>query len=190
MSEPDLITMFVRPLNVLRVPYMVTGGVAAVVYGEPRLTRDIDLVIALRPAEALRFASAWSAVDFYTPPLEVIEEECGRPAHGHVNVIHHESTMRADVYFAGTDELSAWGLEHRVVHDIQGEAVQLAPIEYVVVNKLRYFQIGGSDRHLRDVARMMTVSGAVVDRPTLDEWVDRLRLGAEWAQVLAYREPE
>lgn len=36
------------------MPYMVTGAVATAVYGEPRLTRDIDLVIALRSADAPR----------------------------------------------------------------------------------------------------------------------------------------
>jgi hypothetical protein len=189
VSDPDLITLFVRPLNVLRVPYMVTGGVAAVVYGEPRLTRDIDLVIVLSPTDAPRFASAWSAAEFYTPPLEVIEAESRRPAHGHLNVIHHASTMRAHVYFAGTDELSAWGLAHRVVRQIQGEAVHLAPMEYVIVNKLGYFRMGGSDRHLRDVAQMMSVSGASVDRAALDQWVDRLGLGAEWARALSHQEP-
>ena len=41
-----------------------------------------------------------------------------------------------------------------------------------------------------DVARMMSVSGADVDRPTLDGWIERLRLGAEWAKALAYHERE
>lgn len=68
MTDPSLIALFVRPLNQLRVPYLVTGGVASVVYGEPRLTRDIDLVIELRPRDARRFAGAWPAEEFYVPP--------------------------------------------------------------------------------------------------------------------------
>jgi hypothetical protein len=47
MTEPSLISLFVRPLNQLRIPYMVTGGVASVIYGEPRFTREINLVIEL-----------------------------------------------------------------------------------------------------------------------------------------------
>ena len=42
MSSPDLISLFIAPLNRLGVPYMVTGAVAAIIYGEPRLTNDID----------------------------------------------------------------------------------------------------------------------------------------------------
>ena len=40
MTDASLVALFVRPLNTLRIPYLVTGAVAAVVYGEPRLTRD------------------------------------------------------------------------------------------------------------------------------------------------------
>jgi hypothetical protein len=46
VNEPGLITLFVAPLHRAGIPYVVTGGVASVIYGEPRLTRDIDLVLA------------------------------------------------------------------------------------------------------------------------------------------------
>ncbi len=183
---PSLIELFVAPLNRARLEYMVTGGLAAVVYGHPRLTLDVDLVIRLSARDIAAFAALWPPKEFYSPPTEVIEEEMARATLGHCNVIHNESMMRADVYFAGTDELATWGLEHRAVRQVIGEAVQFAPIEYVIVNKLRYFQMGGSDRHLRDVARMMEVSGVDVDRPTLDGWIARLGLGAEWAKARAY----
>jgi hypothetical protein len=39
---------------------IVTGGVAKIIYGEPRFTRDIDLVLAISPAEARRFLHAWA----------------------------------------------------------------------------------------------------------------------------------
>ena len=47
MPEPDLFLVFVEPLNRAGIPYMVTGSVAGVVYGEPRLTHDVDLVVEL-----------------------------------------------------------------------------------------------------------------------------------------------
>src|SRR5437868_6576297 len=42
MPEPDLIELFVHPLSVLGVRYLVTGSVAAMLYGEPRVTHDVD----------------------------------------------------------------------------------------------------------------------------------------------------
>ena len=165
---------------------MVTGGLAAVVYGHPRLTLDVDLVIRLSARDVPGFTRLWPAPDFYSPPIEVIEEESRRASLGHCNVIHNESMMRADVYFAGADELIAWALQRRAVREVQGETVLFAPIEYVIVNKLRYFQMGKSDRHLRDVARMMEVSGPDVDRSVLDGWISRLALAPEWEKARNY----
>ncbi len=180
---PSLIGLFVAPINRAGIEYMVTGGLAAVVYGHPRLTLDIDLVIRFSAHEADNFGALWSSEAFYCPPAATIVEEHGRDAHGHFNVIHRESAMRADVYLAGADELTAWALQHRVARSVEGETVQFAPIEYVIVNKLRYFHMGGSDRHLRDVARMMQISAPDVDRPILDGWIARLGLAAEWTHA-------
>ncbi len=47
MPEASLISVFVKPLNQVRIEYMVTGSVASILYGEPRMTHDIDLVIKL-----------------------------------------------------------------------------------------------------------------------------------------------
>jgi hypothetical protein len=183
VTDVSLISLFVRPLNLLRIPYMVTGGVASVVYGEPRFTRDIDLVIALQPGDARRFAGAWSSQSFYVPPIEVIAAESARPAHGHFNVVHHETTMRADVYLPGGDALNAWAFAHVVRRQVDDDEVAVAPIEAVILSKLRYYQAGRSDRHLRDIHRMLRVSGDLVDRPSLERWATRLEVEAEWRQA-------
>lgn len=188
MTDPSLVRLFVRPLNRLGIPYMVTGGVAAVVYGEPRFTRDIDLVIDLSERDARRFAAAWPIADFYVPPVEVIEEESRRPAGGHFNIIHHETAMRADVYLAAKDELNAWAFERRVARRVDEDEIFMAPIESVILNKLRYYQIGGSDRHLRDIRRMLRISGDLVNRPELEWWTVRLGLEKEWERAEALRD--
>lgn len=184
MTGASLVSLFVRPLNQLRLPYMVTGGVASVVYGEPRFTRDIDLVVALQPGDARRFASAWPAGDFYIPPVEVIAAESARPAHGHFNLVHHDTAMRADVYLPGGDALTAWALSRVDVRQVDGDEVRLAPIEAVILSKLRYFQAGGSERHLRDIHHMLRVSGDLIDRAELDRWADRLHVSEEWQRVV------
>jgi len=168
---------------------MVTGGFAAVVYGHPRMTVDVDLVIRLRSSDAARFSALWPAEAFYVPPIEVIREEADRPEHGHFNVSHHETAMRADVYLPGADPLNAWAFQHRIVRDIEGERVQIAPIEAVILGKLKYYKAGGSDRHLRDIVRMLAVSGDGIDQPVLARWISRLELDAAWDQVQRYQEP-
>jgi len=47
MPEAELSLLFVRPLNRLGVRYIVSGSVAAILYGEPRMTHDVDFVVFL-----------------------------------------------------------------------------------------------------------------------------------------------
>ena len=47
MPEPDFISIFVSRLNRTGLPYMITGSVACIVYGAPRMTHDVDLVLDL-----------------------------------------------------------------------------------------------------------------------------------------------
>ena len=90
---------------------MIAGGVAAIVYGEPRLTQVLDVVAALRASDAGQFAAQFPSSEFYCPPAETIAEEAGREAFGHFNVLHLETDARADVYLAGADPLARRGLE-------------------------------------------------------------------------------
>ncbi|MGA2748865.1 MAG: hypothetical protein ABSG59_08830 [Verrucomicrobiota bacterium] len=56
MPEPDLIELFAQPLNQSAIRYLISSSVAAMLYGEPRVTHDIDLVVFLRVEDASRVA--------------------------------------------------------------------------------------------------------------------------------------
>ncbi len=72
MPDPDLIVVFVHPLNRLGIRYMISGSVAAMLFGEPRMTHDIDLVVFLDDAAIARLPTAFGPPEFYLPPQEVI----------------------------------------------------------------------------------------------------------------------
>ena len=118
---------------------MITGAVASIIYGEPRLTNDIDLVIRMTPDDLEAFADAFPIEDFYCPLQEVIRLEIARSQRGHFNLIHHATGFKADVYVSGRDELHHWGLANRKSFDVEGEKFWLAPIEYVILRKLEYY---------------------------------------------------
>src|SRR5881397_3335828 len=105
MPEPDLIQLFVCPLHQLGVRYLVSGSVAAMLYGEPRVTHDIDLVVFLRSADIARLCEVYPAPEFYLPPEDVIAIEVARERRGHLNVIHSDTSLKADFYTANRDEL-------------------------------------------------------------------------------------
>jgi hypothetical protein len=48
---------------------------------------------------------------------------------------------------------------------------------------LEYYREGHAEKHLRDIRAMLAVSGEQLDRPTLNEWIQRQGLETEWRQA-------
>ena len=184
MPEPELSLLFVRPLNWLGVRYIVSGSVAAILYGEPRLTHDVDFVVFLRNEDVSRLREVFPPTDFYLPPSEVIQGELAREQRGHFNVIHTDTGFKADFYLAGREEFHAWAFRHARRMEYRGEPLIVAPPEYVIVRKLEYWREGGSEKHLRDVRSMLSISGDQMDRPALEDWIARQGVEAQWRQVI------
>jgi hypothetical protein len=155
-------------------------------YGEPRLTHDVYLVIELHPDDAEIFCSAFPLDEFYYPPPEIIKVEITRRYRGHFNLIHHQTGFKADMYTAGKDELHQWALQNRRLIDVEGDEFWFAPVEYVILGKLEYYREGGSDKHLRDIASILSVSAEQIDFKELEKRINKNILTGEWGKAKGY----
>jgi hypothetical protein len=183
MPEPELFLLFIRPLNRAGIRYVVSGSVAAIFYGEPRLTHDVDVVVFLNPNDLRRLIEVFPRSDFYLPPLETMLAEMAREHSGHFNLIHLDTGFKADLYPTGRDELNRWAFRGKRKMEFEGESIVLAPPEYVIVRKLEYYREGHAEKHLRDIRAMLAVSGEQLDRAVLSQWIQRRGLEAQWRQV-------
>ncbi len=184
MQQIDLFLIFTTPLDTAGMKYMVGGSVASMVYGEPRLTNDIDLVLDLDSQHAAQLTNLFPLEAFYCPPEEILIIESRRRQRGHFNIIHHETGHKADIYLCGTDELQHWGLKNvRVVEISKGHTLKIAPPEYVILRKLEYYKEGGSPKHKLDIRGMLSVSGDLIDHRFLNEWIERLAVQREWREI-------
>jgi hypothetical protein len=155
------------------------------VYGEPRLTNDIDIILHVDVRTAGAVVRAFPLDRFYCPPEEVIAVEARRRRRGHFNLIHHETGHKADIYLSGDDPLHVWGFARRRRIDMPaGKALWVAPPEYVILRKLEYFKEGGSEKHVGDIRGMLDTSGDALDRPALEEWTRRLGVTDEWSAII------
>ena len=159
---------------------MVTGSVASIIYGEPRMTHDIDLVLELHAKNVRNFTRLFPPDQFYSPPQEIIKAEIAREARGHFNIIHNETGFKADIYPVGQDELHKWAMDRKQKVKIGQSDIWIAPPEYVIIRKLQYYREGGSSKHLRDINKMLEFSSKAIDTPSLNRLVAKYDLSKEW----------
>ncbi|MGH9815995.1 MAG: hypothetical protein ACRD6I_07960 [Candidatus Acidiferrales bacterium] len=183
MQEASRFLIFTRRLDALGIRYMIVGSVAAMIYGEPRLTNDVDLVVLLDQQQAARLPEMFPLSDFYCPPVEVIRQEMARARRGQFNIIHHDTGFKADFYLYGTDPLNAWGLQRARRVEYLGQQIYLAPPELVILRKLEFFRQGGSEKHLRDIRIMLTVSADKISLSELEEKICERGLERAWAEA-------
>lgn len=185
MEQLETFLIFTERLERARLRYMVTGSIAAMVYGYPRFTADLDLVVELSPLDIDAVLKAFPLEEFYCPPREVLLIESKRRQRGHFNIIHHETGYKADIYVYGEDPLHKWGLaKASLVQLAEYKAIRVAPPEYVIVRKLEYFKEGGSEKHVQDIKGMLEVSSEKIDLELIKQLVAERQLQIEWEQIL------
>ncbi len=187
MPETDLVLLFTRPLDRAGLSYFVTGSIAGMIYGEPRLTMDVDLVLVLPQAGIKKLIESFDETHFYRPPCEVIMEEAARPEKGHFNLIHHDTGFKADVYLAGNDPLHAWAFARRREIKMDDDSIWVASPEYVILRKLQFYLEGRSEKHLRDIDAMIERSADDIDESLLMKMISELGLADVWKGFHAWR---
>lgn len=180
MPPASPLAPFLEPLEALGLPYCITGSVAASVYGEPRLTADIDVVLLLKLGDVVALRAAFPQSAYYVPPVETMHLELVRDGRGHFNLIHHATQFKADIYLAARDPLHRWALQHRRRIELDEGGAWIAPPEYVILRKLEFLREGAQDKHVRDIRFMLAASD--VDRLFVEAQVTRLGLQVQWLQ--------
>src|SRR5437870_11144229 len=92
MNEIDIVRDISRRFEQGHIPYMLTGSMAMNYYAQPRMTRDIDVVIEIASHDVERVAALFRP-DYY------VSEENIRESVAHesiINLIHHESVIKVD----------------------------------------------------------------------------------------------
>ena len=182
MPEPDLVEIFVARLNSLDLPWMATGAIAAMIYGEYRVTNDLDVVVILDRGTMDRLPAAFPNEEFYRPPRDVLQVEASRTTRGHFNLIHLETGFKADIYLAADDPLDRWGFTRRQIVETAGGQIWVAPPEYVIIRKLEFYREGGSEKHLRDIRAMLAVTR--VERAFIEHETKQRGLLEQWQLCL------
>ena len=178
MTQTELLRFALNLLERLDIPYAIVGSFATAVWGDARMTRDIDIVVQLAGEMTDRLCAAFPPDDFYVSQHAAHDAVAQR---GQFNVIDFRSGNKIDFTIAGRSEWASRQLSRRrrvqFAPDIEGF---VAAPEDVIIGKLVYYQDGGSEKHLRDIASILSQDEGDVDRLYIAEVANMLGLTTIW----------
>jgi hypothetical protein len=177
-----LLHAIVGTLEAIGIPHMVVGSFASTVYGEPRSTRDLDLVIDPSLEQLNQLLAALEPEHYYVDP-DVARDALRRRSM--FNVIEIATAWKLDLVIRKARAFSIEEMKRRQVTKILGVGVATATAEDTVIAKLEWSKQGGSDRQLEDVAGILRVRGPDLDLAYIEHWVSELRLAEQWQRARA-----
>lgn len=151
------------------IAYMLTGSLAMSFYARPRMTRDVDLVVALDSGAVERLTGALGA-DYHADP-EAIKEATRneRPW----NIIHMPSLVKIDLIPRKETHYRRAEFDRRRLVQLAGTPLWIVSIEDLILSKLEWSRDSRSEQQRRDVRLLLN---APLDRAYLNEWAARLNL--------------
>ena len=132
-------------LRAADVPFMLTGSFALGYYGKPRMTRDLDFVVALMERHSDALVSAFST-DFY------IDEDAMRSAiksQRMFNLMHLDSAIKVDLIVRKNSEYRHAEFERRQLVEFAGISTWIASREDLILSKLVWARDTDSEMQLR-----------------------------------------
>lgn len=173
---------FTSKFEACKVPYMVTGSVAGIVYGDPRLTNDVDVVLEIDPEGISQLTEAFPANEYYCPPEEVIRLEAARDLRGHFNLVRNDTGFKADIYLMGSDPLHQWAMERKRCIELGHASLWLAPPEYVILRKMEFYQEGKSSKHITDIQAILKNMADQIDQKEIESMAKEKGLSEIWRE--------
>jgi len=177
MTELDVLRIVSERLAAIGLPYMLTGSFALAYYATPRMTRDIDIVVALTSADSAGLVSAF-APDFYVD-ADAVQDALA--AQGLFNMMHLESGIKVDLIVRRTDEFRRVEFERRASVNFATIQTWIVSREDLILSKLVWARAGASELQLRDVRALIADN---MDTSYLRHWAAVLGVGAVLEELL------
>jgi hypothetical protein len=169
MNEIDIIRDVSRKFEQAGIRYMLTGSMAMNYYAQPRMTRDIDVVVWFSGRNVEAVVSLFAA-DYYISP-ESVQEAVAH--HSMFNLIHLESVIKVDCIIRKNTEYRRTEFERRREIQVLDFRTWIVSKEDLIVSKLFWAKDSHSELQLRDVRNLLATG---YDSAYLERWTRELGL--------------
>ncbi|MEQ8717399.1 MAG: hypothetical protein RIE08_07280 [Acidimicrobiales bacterium] len=184
--DTELLRRVVAALDSAGIAHMVTGSFASTLHGEPRATRDIDIVIDPEGSSLDVLVEAFPTDRFY-----VGDVAAALAKRDMFNIIDTRSGWKVDLIVRRDRPFSRAEFDRRQPATIAGVATFVTTVEDAILSKLEWQSITPSDLQRRDVVAMMIANVERLDRSYLQRWADELGvrsvLDELWESAVAER---
>lgn len=163
-------------LERLEIPYLITGGIAVAVWGRPRFTADIDIVVELAKSQAEQLMAELKQL---SPAgyLDSAQVERALAVAGEFNFVDGTTGVEVDFWMLRVDDtFDQSRLKRRVAKEILGRTVYFTSPEDLILIKLRWYRDTQSSRQWEDTESILKISGNNLDMPYLTEWAEKLEV--------------
>jgi len=179
-SQGDFVKELIEKLNRQNIPYMLSGSVSSSLHGEPRATRDIDIVIAATEEQVLNFAGTLG--EGYYVSLDAVR---GAFAHSSTfNVIDSQSSWKADFIIRRDRPFSHQEFERRCSAKVMGLDVWVTSPEDIILSKLEWAKDSRSEQQFRDALGVAVVQWNRLDMDYLHKWARELLIEGSLGRLL------
>jgi len=161
MEIEDLLTKIAGILDKLKIPYIITGGMAVSVWGRTRYTADIDIVVELLEKNINSLVKELLNVDkdVYVSG-DAMREALERK--GEFNFIDPQSQLKVD-FWVVKDNFNKQEIKRAITKKIEGKKVNFVSPEDLILSKLLWYQLSESTRQLEDIESVFRISKVDMD---------------------------
>jgi len=168
-NELDIVRDVSERLDRAGIAFMLTGSMAMNYYAQPRMTRDIDIVVALEPRAKDTIVEAFHP-DYYVSSEAVESAIAGR---GMFNLIHQESVIKVDFIVLKSGEYRREEFDRRVEVEIEDFSTWIVSKEDLIISKLDWARDSRSELQLGDVRNLLATG---CDEHYVARWTAELGL--------------
>jgi hypothetical protein len=167
LSELEVLKDVCTRLEKAGIEYMLTGSMAMNYYAQPRMTRDIDIVVELEESDATKLTSSFEP-DYFVPGDALRSALRER---GMVNLLHFESVVKVDLIVRKQAPYRRTEFARRGRVELPGFAAWLVSREDLILSKLAWARDSESELQMRDVRNLLS---SEVDTAYLRQWAPAL----------------
>ena len=164
-EELEVIKEVTQRLDKAQIAYLISGSIAANYYTEPRMTRDIDLVVEMTETDVERFSGLFRK-DFFVDEDMVAKEVKER---GMFNLIHTKYVLKIDFILRKKSLWQESMFKRRKQVTIGRIPVWLISPEDLILAKMLWSKESLSELQLKDV-RNLFKSVSALDQAYLKKW--------------------